>query len=169
MDDVVHLSEEEDDGDVYPPWNFTWVVRDRLAAMACPHRPAHLRFLAEQGICHLVTLSPEKKPPSHLCDELDYSTVPVDEFDAPTIKQIEKFIEICRKCTKRSQAIGVHCRMGRGRTGVMAACYLMRFNGHCPERAITTVRMARPGSIETYDQEKIIHTYYDFMMGEIQS
>lgn len=47
----------------------------------------------------------------------------------------------------------------------MAACYLVRFKDCTPERAITTVRDLRPGSIETYDQEKIIHKYFDFIRG----
>lgn len=64
-----------------------------------------------------------------------------------------------------SQVVGVHCRMGRGRAGVMAACYLVRFKDYTPERAITTIRVSRPGSIESYEQERIIHQYFDCVRG----
>jgi len=53
--------------------------------------------------------------------------------------------------------------MGRGRTGVMAACFLVHFYGQSPERAITNVRLMRPGSVETYEQEKAVVKYYDYL------
>ena len=61
------------------------------------------------------------------------------------------------------QAVGIHCRMGRGRTGVMAACYLVYFYDMSPQRAITNIRMMRPGSVETYEQERAVLEYYDYL------
>lgn len=55
--------------------------------------------------------------------------------------------------------------MGRGRTGVMAACYLVHFQGFYPQSAIGTVRQQRPGSIETFQQERAVHKYHDFIRG----
>lgn len=51
--------------------------------------------------------------------------------------------------------------MGRGRTGVMAACYLVHFHGVAPERAIINVRLLRPGSVETTEQERAVIHYRD--------
>ena len=53
--------------------------------------------------------------------------------------------------------------MGRGRTGVMAACYLVHFCDMSPERAIITIRIMRPGSVETYEQEQAVKKYYDYL------
>lgn len=53
--------------------------------------------------------------------------------------------------------------MGRGRTGVMAACYLVHFMNIGPERAITNIRLMRPGSIETYEQERAVVKYHDYI------
>ncbi|XP_075223971.1 dual specificity protein phosphatase 23-like [Lycorma delicatula] len=166
MSEIV-LNQDVDDGDVYPPWNFSWIEHGKLAAMACPQKGANLKFLVEQGISHLVTLSYEKRPPYHLCNQLKYTDIFIKEFEAPTIKQIIAFIDICQRCCITNEAVGVHCRMGRGRAGVMAACYLVRFKDYTPERAITTIRITRPGSIETYDQEKIVHNYFDCVRGTI--
>lgn len=55
--------------------------------------------------------------------------------------------------------------MGRGRTGVMAACYLVRFQDFAPEKAITTVRLQRPGSVETSQQERSVVRYRDYLRG----
>ncbi|KAK9743668.1 Transposase IS4 [Popillia japonica] len=61
--------------------------------------------------------------------------------------------------------VGIHCRGGRGRTGVMAACYLTRFQEVTPERAIIMIRLMRPGSIETPEQERAVIRYYDCLRG----
>lgn len=53
--------------------------------------------------------------------------------------------------------------MGRGRTGVMLACYLVHFLGQPPERAILNIRLMRPGSLETYQQERIVIKYHDYL------
>lgn len=53
--------------------------------------------------------------------------------------------------------------MGRGRTGVMAACYLVYFYGQSPDRAILNIRLMRPGSVETYEQEKAVAKFNDYI------
>lgn len=55
--------------------------------------------------------------------------------------------------------------MGRGRSGVMAACYYQQFHEMTPERAITTLRLQRPGSVETKEQERAILRFRDYLRG----
>ena len=47
-----------------------------------------------------------------------------------------------------TQAVGVHCAEGRGRTGVMCACYLIYYYDMEPWDAIRIMRRQRPGSVE---------------------
>ena len=49
----------------------------------------------------------------------------------------------------------VHCRGGLGRAGVIAARVLVE-EGMEPRTAMATVRAARPGSIETREQERYV-------------
>jgi ADP-ribosyl-[dinitrogen reductase] hydrolase len=52
-------------------------------------------------------------------------------------------------------SIAVHCRGGMGRTGTVAARLLVEL-GMAPAQAIEHVRAARPGSIETKEQELFV-------------
>ena len=58
----------------------------------------------------------------------------------------------------------MHCGAGIGRTGTMIACYLVD-KGFSAEEAIQLVRQARPGSIETREQEQVIHDLAQRMSG----
>lgn len=90
------------------PWNFSWILPNELAAMAWPQTSSNILFLYEQGIRHLVTLSPEKRPPirdklfqEHIC----WTEVAIEEFEAPTIEQIREFIAVCEDA-KKLQEVG---------------------------------------------------------------
>jgi ADP-ribosyl-[dinitrogen reductase] hydrolase len=50
----------------------------------------------------------------------------------------------------------VHCRGGLGRAGVVAARLLVEL-GMAPAEAVARVRAARPGAIETREQERFVH------------
>uniref|UniRef100_A0A8D9BSE0 Dual specificity protein phosphatase 23 n=3 Tax=Cacopsylla melanoneura TaxID=428564 RepID=A0A8D9BSE0_9HEMI len=144
------------------PSNFSWIVPGELAAMGCPTSRDQLKTLAYRGISHLISLSEECVPPGiEQYTPLNWILVPVEEFHPPTMRQVVRFIEFCVNCRQKGEAVGVHCRMGRGRTGVMAACYLVYFLNVTPERAISTLRLTRPGSIETYKQERTIYEFRD--------
>lgn len=53
----------------------------------------------------------------------------------------------------RGGAVFVHCRMGLGRTGTVGARLLVEM-GMAPEAALRAVRGARPGAVETPEQER---------------
>ena len=55
--------------------------------------------------------------------------------------------------------MGVHCAEGRGRTGVMCACYLIYYHDISPWDAIRIMRRQRPGSVERKIQEETVVTF----------
>ncbi|GBN92024.1 Dual specificity protein phosphatase 23 [Araneus ventricosus] len=142
------------------PMNFSWIDEGKLAAFGRPSSPENLRFLLENNIAYLITLSPECTPPVFTFPDIHWYEIKVREFHPPRNDQIKKFISICEKSLEQGKAVGVHCRMGRGRTGVMAACYLVKFHNMTPQSAMGQVRKMRPGSIETYCQEEAVMDYY---------
>ena len=80
--------------DIEAPINFTWVCQDELAGMGWPKSRDQVRFLVEQGIDHLITLSMDKLPPHYAFPDLKWTSIPVEDFTGPTITEIKKFISI---------------------------------------------------------------------------
>ena len=81
------------------------------------------------------------------------------EFEPPTQEQVEECIEFMEKAVMNKKAVAVHCRHGRGRTGTILACYLVKTRGMTAKDAITYVRRERPWSIETTEQEETVFVY----------
>lgn len=55
---------------------------------------------------------------------------------------------------------------GRGRTGCMIACYMVRSLGLDARKAVAEIRRLRPCSIETADQEQLVYRYERHLRGE---
>jgi ADP-ribosyl-[dinitrogen reductase] hydrolase len=81
----------------------------------------------------------------------DVST-PTDEFEAAWATLGEGV----RSRLRNGFNIIVHCKGGLGRAGTIAARLLVEL-GADPEDAIQRVRVARPGAIETVEQERHVH------------
>ena len=52
-----------------PPY-FSWVIDGLLAVSAFPYHHTHLRYLSENRIHTVVSMSPEEEPPFHTKPEL---------------------------------------------------------------------------------------------------
>lgn len=88
-----------------PPWNFSWVVQGKLAAMAWPQTEANLEYVINCGIKHLVTLSPEKLPPVKQYPALKWTLISIQEFEAPTLDQMKQFLDICEDADKNGEVM----------------------------------------------------------------
>jgi protein-tyrosine phosphatase len=58
----------------------------------------------------------------------------------------------------RGETVVAHCRGGLGRTGLLAACTLVAL-GHEAQDAVELVREARPGAVQTPDQEDYVRLF----------
>ena len=80
--------------------------------------------------------------------------IPVKDYCAPTVAQLEQFVELVSRAPSSSKII-VHCQGGIGRTGTFAAAYWIT-KGLTAQDAISRVRRARPHAVETREQEEIL-------------
>ena len=148
--------------------NFTYILPYQLAGMARPGQidplAGDLQFLVDEEIGALVSLTVAPLDVTVVASAgLWYLHLPVEDFTAPALKQVEAFVEFAESMIAvEDRAVAVHCGAGCGRTGTMLACYLV-WDGMTAPAALAHVRDHRPGSVETPGQEAIIYQYAEHL------
>ena len=138
-----------------------WVEGERLLLCASPDSKTALKLLAsERRISVLLNVRESTHDPKRLAAyNLCEVHLPVPDKSAPTPPQIEAGVAAIVRLLESGHRLAIHCRSGKGRSGVLAACYLVGVKGLTADEAIARVRAARKGAIETDEQAAAIAAY----------
>jgi protein-tyrosine phosphatase/nicotinamidase-related amidase/aminoglycoside phosphotransferase (APT) family kinase protein len=153
----------------------------RLGITLCPGRRdrgrdlgADLAQLRAEGVTRLLCLLTDSElgwagvpdlGPRALAAGLTYRRLPVPDQGTPDIADAIDLVRWCREGTERGEAVVVTCMGGLGRSGTIAACFLVA-GGMPAEAAIAAVRTARgPRALETITQEDYVVTFASAIRG----
>jgi len=96
---------------------------------------------------------------------LTYRRLPVPDQGTPDVADATDLVRWCREGTERGEAVVVTCMGGLGRSGTVAACFLVA-GGMSAEAAIAAVRTARgPRALETIAQEDFVIMFASAIRG----
>lgn len=148
--------------------NFGFVIPNELAGMGRPPEGPRfartLEILLGEGIGALVSLTETPLDEEAVTAAgLEYLHLPVEDFTAPTLEQIERFMLFATRSIASGRAVAVHCMAGLGRTGTVIACYLVH-QGATSAEALRVVRERRPGSVEVAEQEEVVRRYAELIL-----
>jgi atypical dual specificity phosphatase len=136
----------------------SWITPS-LVACSYPDSEEEIAALASQGVSLLVNLHTRAHPAGALAAHgLTELHLPTRDFTAPKMESIATAVAAVDREIAAGRRVAIHCGAGLGRTGTLAACYLVH-TGMKAEAAIKAVRRARPGSIETAGQEDRVREY----------
>lgn len=144
--------------------NFSWVVPDLLAGMALPGQNAplinDLTILTKEYQVEMLVSLTEEPLDEIIAAEVGLTLlhIPVEDFHAPTIEQLRQFCEATHTYIEETRPVAVHCHAGQGRTGTFLASWFI-YNGMSAKKAIEYIRLLRPGSIETTEQEQVLYQF----------
>lgn len=137
--------------------DFDWIVEGRLAAFSA-FVLRDLSALRELGIRAVVSLTERAPEPLRGDQDLRWLHLPVTDMTPPSVEQAREFVSFVESALADGLPVGVHCLAGLGRTGTLIACYLVS-QGLTPEEALDRVRAARPGSVQTEEQERFVERW----------
>ncbi|QRW05852.1 ATP-dependent DNA ligase [Ceratobasidium sp. AG-Ba] len=161
------------------PRFFRWLVPFYLALMSTPRSEEDIKIMSSPyiGIRHVITLTEESPLPETWFQQAStnhvrHTHIPIPNYQAPTMEQMDLVLR--RICEPGGSPVLIHCGGGKGRAGTVAACYLAAF-GFLPipeqaasdeatpamsaNEAISVLRLMRPGSIETTQQEDFVKSW----------
>jgi protein-tyrosine phosphatase len=124
----------EEDLNGRPHSNCYWVVPGRLLAGRCPQEK--LQQCLDAGVTFFLNLTEEGKLKPYM-DELEkeiskrqgaieHVRIPIKNHQAPTPEVMEKIIKTIDDALECGHKVYVHCYAGKGRTGTVMGCYLVR-------------------------------------------
>jgi protein-tyrosine phosphatase len=132
-------------------------VRDDIKVIADWKPHAMLSLMEEHELV-------EAGAPVHLLAEelaghsVEWLHLPIIDMMAPDHRFETAWVDVWPRLDRTLQDGGrvfIHCYAGLGRTGTVAALILMRYGQSAPD-ALRAVRSARPGSIQSFEQERYL-------------
>ncbi len=144
------------------PKNFSWLIENKLAGSGLPNTEAEMKWILNQKIKSVITLT-EQPLPESFTHQVDYLHAPAEDFSPSDLKKIDYVVDFIHQNITNGKSIMVHCAGGRGRTGTILACYLVKYQNYSANDAIEKVRGERPDSIQSTSQEAAIEHYEKFV------
>mgnify|MGYP003878507113 CR=1 FL=1 len=154
------------------------MVPGELALVRMPTSVERLRALRSAGIGAVVCLATDAElwpfwggPISYeraaRSEGLEVLMAPTPPGGAPGPAELLRMCRWIERRVRSGRAVAVHCFAGVGRSGAVAAAYLVYERGMDPDSAIGEVRRARPGAVETPEQEEAVREFHSFLMAAV--
>ena len=140
------------------PDKFSWVIENKLAGSGIPTSIDEVQWIIEQGVKSIVTIREEPLADNWIKD-VNYLHVMSNDMGVPEFNDLTHAVDFIHRRITINDPVLVHCLAGMGRTGVVLACYLVKYQNMSADEATQKIREERPGSIQSYPQEEIIFRF----------
>ncbi len=133
--------------------SLVWIEKGRLCFGEKPGRWRNiltdLDFLRDNGVRAILSLrEQESSLRVYMENGFVAAHLPLIDFAAPSRQQIDDCMRMMEHLLERGGPLYFHCFAGLGRSGTIAAAWLIK-RGVAAVEAIDTIRRLRPGAVES--------------------
>ncbi|KAI7858086.1 protein-tyrosine phosphatase-like protein [Circinella umbellata] len=152
-----------------------WYTRiDRYVFLGALPTPTHIKQLhSKERVCAVVNLCAEFPGYKNLYDELciKQTLLPTSDFTIPNLDYIEQGVEDILDTIEQHKegTVYLHCKAGRGRSAVIAICYLLRMYLLRPSEAQDILLRCRPQVDKDLSQTDEVRAYYKNLISQAES
>ena len=144
------------------PINFSWVVDSKLAGCRLPTTREECKWLEHNGNYEYNNCSGRTSFKNWIMkNKIEYLHLNVDDFSSPTIDELNNTVDYMIDQVGEDKPKLVHCLAGKGRRDCISWIYNKERKDQCTE-GNRKVRILRPGSIQTDQQENTLYHYEKF-------
>nr|AIF03518.1 dual specificity protein phosphatase [uncultured marine thaumarchaeote KM3_168_C06]AIF16619.1 dual specificity protein phosphatase [uncultured marine thaumarchaeote KM3_74_F11] len=140
------------------PDRFSWLIENKLAGSGIPTSIDEVEWAIKQGVKSIITIREEPLDDDWVKD-VKYLHIVSNDMGTPEFDDLARAVDFIHKRITNNEPVLVHCLAGMGRTGLILACYLIKYQKMSASEATEKVREERPGSIQSYPQEEIIFRF----------
>jgi len=153
--------------------DFDWIIPNELGLSSKPMTiddisswinigiRAVLILVEDHEMNHIGGMDRYKSILSHL--GLDYLHLPIRDFWIPPFENALLAVKWISNKVKENKPVVIHCNAGLGRSGLMAACYLIYSRNMRSSEAISVVRENRFGALESEIQVAFVFKFEDIL------
>ncbi|RLE37372.1 hypothetical protein DRJ17_06740 [Candidatus Woesearchaeota archaeon] len=149
---------------------YRWIINGKLAVSRMPY-PHEIPELASIFDSVVILIEPHEYPGMSIQNyirqwrsygvEIYYN--PTRDWWPPHLLELYNIVKWIKSRLDYGHKVLVHCMGGIGRSGTVAAAYLVYAHNYTPWDAVIRVRKKIPGALEVARQEKMVYDLYSLL------
>ena len=138
------------------------IISKNIAIGSAPSKIG-LYLLKKNGFKYILNLRFEKQNIKSKYKSFEVLSIPVKEFNAPSIDQLEEGAEFINQITFNNYKIYIHCREGVSRAPSFLIAYYIKFHKLTFEKALSKIKKKRLFVNILPEQKKSLLLYEEFI------
>lgn len=144
-------------------------IDERVLMGGLPFRDDIPSLLQEQ-VGGVINLCEEYDGPERAYSEADIVQLrlPIVDYTPPSIEQVEEALSFIKEQADAGRSTLVHCKAGRGRSAIMALCYLISQHDMSPQEAQRHLKTIRPRVVDgLWERDVVQEVYQEARIGKL--
>lgn len=123
--------------------------------------------LESAGVKAVVNLCEEFPGPTEAYQRAGIQQIhlPTIDFTPPSLGDVQRAVDFIQQHASCGRTVYVHCKAGRGRSGTVVLCWLIKSKNITPEQAQKVLQEKRPHVVRSLFRRPVVQKFYAHKRG----